>query len=124
MDLLILHITLLLLTIASHAISQEMSSWQLKLLPAIAVVPPMPLTIHQSNHQDLSTTAPYQTQSLQLPPDYSSRLSTFKHNKGWSLEINYQNTYPKNTTSEIQQFSVSLVPIMALHQLSGTGGKF
>jgi len=107
MGILILHITILLLTITSNAIPQENRFWQLELLPGIAVVPPMPLKIHQTNHQDLSITAHYQTKSLQLPPYYSYRLSTFRHNKGWSLEMNHLKIHLKNTSSEIEQFSVS-----------------
>ena len=107
MGILDLHITIILLFLASNVSPQEKHSWQLELLPGIAVVASMPLIIHQNNHPELSIMAHYRTKSLQLPPYYSYRLSTFKDNKGWSLEMNHLKIYLTNTSSEIEQFSVS-----------------
>ncbi|MBI9063927.1 MAG: hypothetical protein JEZ14_18230 [Marinilabiliaceae bacterium] len=102
MGILILHITLLLLTIPGNAVPQEKRSWQLELLPGIAVVPPMSLTIHQSNHPDLY----YQTKSLQLPPYYSNQFSTSKHNEDWSLEMNHLKIYHKNIPSDLEHYCI------------------
>ena len=107
MDLFILPILIVFLAMTVSARAQEKRCWQLELLPGIAVVPPLPLTIHQTGHPSLHITAQYQTKSLQLPPYYSYRITTLKANKGWSLEMNHLKIYLKNTSPEIEQFSVS-----------------
>jgi len=91
----------------SSIIAQEKRKWSFEFLPGIALVPPMPLQIEQDGFNDITRTARYKTESLQLPIYYSYRLGSCKNNRGWSLEMNHLKIFLKNTNNEIQQLSVS-----------------
>lgn len=100
-------IIILLGILIQNCIAQEKRSWQIEFLPGLAYVPPMPLKIEQEGHPSISMTAHYRTESFKLPIYYSYRLSSFKNNRGWSLEMNHLKIHLDNTTSEVQSLSVS-----------------
>lgn len=68
---------------------------------------PMPLTIRQQGYPDIKLTAHYASESLILPVYVDSRLIRWQNGKSWEMEFLHHKLYLCNTTSEIQQFSIS-----------------
>lgn len=81
--------------------------WQFEYLPGISFVPSMPLAIHQDGYPTITMTAHYKTRSHEMPIYYSYRLSSWKGDRGWSLEMNHLKIYLKNTNDKVKDFSVS-----------------
>ena len=86
---------------------QENRNWQFVYLPGVSYVPPLPLTIVQDDYSDIKLTAKYKTRPLEMPIYYSYRLTTRKGSTGWSIEMNHLKIYLKNTSDDVQDFSVS-----------------
>nr|WP_319399202.1 hypothetical protein [uncultured Carboxylicivirga sp.] len=82
-------------------------NWAIEFMPGISITSPMPLKVDQQGYERMKITAKYKTEPFSSPIYYSYRLSTFKNNKGWGIELNHLKVFLSNTNNVIQQLSVS-----------------
>jgi len=87
--------------------AQEKTSWQFEFLPGVSWAAPMPLKIVQENQPNIQLLAFYDTYPLDLPIYYSYRLSRYKNNRGWEIELNHLKLVLSNKPDEIQRFNIT-----------------
>ena len=68
---------------------------------------PLPLTIRQDGFKEIQLRARFRSESFILPVYWDLRLSRWKNNKAFELEVIHHKLYLDNTTSEVQKFNIS-----------------
>ena len=68
---------------------------------------PLPLTISQVGEQDISLTAHYRSDPFEIPIYWNWRISYWDDNHAFEIEATHHKIFLKNTTPEIQEFSIS-----------------
>ena len=97
---------LLLLLCISQTVSAQPDSY-INFSPGLSFAFPSPLIVNQESYPRISMWANYKTEPLILPVYYSYRLGFKNQNSAWDLEMNHLKIILKNTSDEIQQFSIS-----------------
>jgi len=98
----------LLIFLTPYCISaQEKSSWNVEFHGGIPINLPLPLTIKQNNQPDIKLTAQFDSEPFVPPIYWVFRISKWKNNKAWEFEMMHQKLYLKNTTPEVQYFSIT-----------------
>jgi len=87
--------------------SQAQSRWSLEAHGGQAFNIPMPLQISQKNYPDIKLTARYRAESFTLPVYWDLRLSRWKNEKSWELELIHHKLYLDNATPEVPKFNIS-----------------
>jgi len=68
---------------------------------------PTTLTIRQENYPVLKHTAHYDTRPLgPYAPYYAGRVTFWRGNAGWEIEVIHHRLFLSNTTSEIERFEI------------------
>lgn len=99
---------LILLFLATRYVSaQEKSIWSVEMHGGFPINIPLPLTIKQSNQPDIKLTAQFSSEPFVPPVYWVFRISKWKNNKAWEFEMMHQKLYLKNTTPEVQYFSIT-----------------
>jgi hypothetical protein len=68
---------------------------------------PLPLTISQSGEQDISLTAHYRSDPFAIPIYWNWRISYWNDNHAFEIEATHHKIFLKDTSPEIQEFSIS-----------------
>ena len=68
---------------------------------------PLPLIIRQDGFREIQLKARYRSESFILPVYWDLRLSRWKNDKAFELEVIHHKLYLDNTTSEVQKFNIS-----------------
>jgi hypothetical protein len=68
---------------------------------------PLPLTISQSGEQDISLTAHYRSDPFSIPIYWNWRISYWNDNHAFEIEATHHKIFLKDTSPEIQEFSIS-----------------
>lgn len=100
-------ISILLFLSSSVLLSQEKSNWTIEAHGGFPINIPLPLTIKQSNYSDINLTAHFYSEPFTPPVFWVYRISKWKNDKAWELEMIHQKLYLKNTTPEIDYFSIT-----------------
>ncbi len=101
-------LVLILLFIATHYVSaQEKNNWSVEMHGGFPINIPLPLTIKQHNQPDIKLTAQFDSEPFVPPVYWVFRISKWKNNKAWEFEMMHQKLYLKNTTPEVQYFSIT-----------------
>ncbi|MFA6147035.1 MAG: hypothetical protein WC899_02370 [bacterium] len=98
-------LALLFLSIPSHALAVD--QWSLQVFGGAPLNFNLPLTIHQSGHQDLKITGNYESRAFEVPWYYAWRVGAWNGNKAWELELVHNKLYLENKPPEVQEFSIS-----------------
>jgi hypothetical protein len=98
-------ITSIFLIILTNLKAQSHFSFELHGGGAYSV--PLPLTIKQQGYPDLKLTARFHTEAFTLPVYWDMRLSRWKNDKSWELELIHHKLYLDNTSEEVQKFNIS-----------------
>jgi hypothetical protein len=82
-------------------------SWCVEMLGGGAYSIATPLTIHQSDFDDIEVTAQYATHSFQPPLYYSIRLARWKDTRAWEIELVHLKLELTNKPTDVQHFEIS-----------------
>lgn len=66
-----------------------------------------PLYISQSGYDDIELNAQYDTKPAEGSPYYAWRISRWKENRAWELELIHHKLYLRNKPPEVQHFEIS-----------------
>lgn len=88
-------------------LAQDNSNWSIEAHGGFPINIPLPLTIKQAGHPDINFIAHFNSEPFTPPIFWVYRLSKWKNNKAWEIEMIHQKLYLKNTTPEIEYFSIT-----------------
>lgn len=94
---------ILILTNAGYA----QSEWSFEVHVGEVFNVPLPLSIVQNGYPKINMTARFRTEAFTPPIYWDWRISHWKGQRSWELEVIHQKLYLKNTTSEVQKFNIS-----------------
>ncbi|NIM89857.1 MAG: hypothetical protein GTO17_02800 [Candidatus Aminicenantes bacterium] len=83
------------------------SEWTLEAFLGTALNFPIPLTIAQNGHPDITLTARYKEHAFEGFPYYALRVSRWSKNRAWELDFVHHKIYLDNPPPEVQNFSIS-----------------
>jgi hypothetical protein len=83
------------------------SFWSLEVAGGAPYNFPIPLTVQQPGEPDINITADYETKPFKAPFYYVIRIGRWEDNKAWEIETIHHKIYLKNTTDEVESFSIS-----------------
>jgi hypothetical protein len=66
-----------------------------------------PLTLRQSGFEPLRLQAWYETRAFQPPLYYAARLTRWKGDRGWAMELVHHKLYLQNPPPQVAAFSIS-----------------
>ena len=95
------------LSISFFSFSQEKSEWSLEANFGFPVNINHPITIKQNGYDDINFTAKFISKPFNQPFFYVYRISKWKNNKGWELEMMHQKLILDNPPEEIQYLIVT-----------------
>lgn len=95
------------LFICNSSFGQEKSIWAIEAHAGFPINLPTPLTITQNGYEDIKLTANYYSQPFVPPIFWVYRISKWKNNKAWELEMMHQKLYLENNPPEVQDFSIT-----------------
>ncbi len=81
--------------------------WSVQASVGTALNLPTPLTIRQSQGDDLRLRARYRTRAFQFPLYYALRVTRWDGDRAWALELRHHKLFLENPPDEVQQFSVT-----------------
>jgi hypothetical protein len=87
--------------------AQEKSSWSLDVHGGAPFNFNLPLTIKQTGYPDIKLNAQYYSEPFKMPIFWVFRISKWKNNKAWEIEMMHQKLYLKNTPPEVQYFNIT-----------------
>lgn len=87
--------------------AQEKSEWSFEVNGGFPINFNHPITIKQQGYQDLNFTAKFYSEPFKQPFFYVYRISKWRNDKGWQLEMMHQKLYLKNPPKEVQYFSIT-----------------
>lgn len=93
--------------ISSFLFAQDKNVWNVEAHGGFPINIPLPLTIKQSNYADINFTAQFYSEPFTPPVFWVYRISKWKNDKAWELEMIHQKLYLKNTAPEIDYFSIT-----------------
>lgn len=87
--------------------AEEEKKWSFEVFMGSAYNLITPLKIRQTGYEDIKLNARYETKPLKESPYYSWRISHWKENKAWELELIHHKLYLENRPPEVEHFEIT-----------------
>lgn len=106
-DLMKLTYIIFFILFSNFLVAQDRSNWSIEAHGGFPINIPLPLTIQQAGHPNINFTAHFNSEPFVPPIFWVYRLSKWKNDKAWEIEMIHQKLYLENTTPEIEYFSIT-----------------